>query len=740
MRYAWVTTLMVSIAPAVSGCGFFGTGADKTPWPDDSCQVPSCDASDVNSQDPWAFTASACLSSEDWWATGSADAGDELAELDSGDCTALVDQVKEVLLYTAKLNLRRNLDRALSANCEPCRDPYDPGGGCQDAGVIDDPDPDPSAGDYSTTNTQVPGIDEADFVKNDGGYVYMLSPGKLTIIDAWPAAEAHVVAEAAIEGTAKRLYVHEDLAIVYSAVGSPLYPADDCTYGYNCEFTGDGYPMKMTIFDISDRSQPLLTREIVANGAYLNSRRIGDIVHTVLVSPMVDIPYLSYWPSGVSYYAPTCGDADARRSGDEIAALFAELWQENRTRIANLELDDIMPTIRDRRWQAGAAASVETQYSICDQTYLSRTHDGVDLITLASFDPTTAGALDLTTVFGKSGAVYASADALYLAQPHDYSAQDSWYYDESTTQATTVHKFRLTAGSPDSEYVGSGVVKGRLLNQFAMDEKDDYLRMATTSGYVWGVNTHSTVMTLREDQGHLEVAGMVDNIAPSEDIRAVRFNGDVGYVVTFKKTDPLFVIDLVDPTAPQLRGELHIPGFSTYMHMLDAEHILSIGYDADDQGSFAWFQGIALQIMVAADLDAPALLHKEVIGTRGSTSDAATDHLAFNYYAPRSLLAIPMVICEGDGSGGDYGDRVTFDGLLVYRVTVDGGFSLVGGLPHAEPYAVDSWAGCDNWWTSSSSPVQRSIFMEDWVYSISRDLIQIAPLDELATPAVSISL
>lgn len=177
------------------------------------------------------------------------------------------------------------------------------------------------------------------------------------------------------------------------------------------------------------------------------------------------------------------------------------------------------------------------------------------------------------------------------------------------------------------------------------------------------------------------VKGMVDHLAPGEDIRSARFYGDVGFVVTFKKTDPLYTIDFSEPEAPRVRGELKIPGFSTYMHMIDEGHVMSIGYDADDQGDFAWFQGILLQIFDVTDLDAPTLTHKEVIGTRGSASDAATNHLAFNYFTQRGLLGIPMVICEG-GSGGDFGDTMTFSGLLVYKVDPGAGFTSVGGVPH----------------------------------------------------------
>jgi uncharacterized secreted protein with C-terminal beta-propeller domain len=318
-----------------------------------------------------------------------------------------------------------------------------------------------------------------------------------------------------------------------------------------------------------------------------------------------------------------------------------------------------------------------------------------------------------------------------------------WFYDEAEdiTEATTVHKFDMVPETAGVSYVASGAVKGRILNQFSMSEQDGYLRIATTTGHVPSPDVHSTLSILAEQDDALVLEGQLDNIAPTEDIRSVRFRDDVGYMVTFKKTDPLFVLDLSDPTDPTIEGELKIPGYSTYMHLMDDTHLLSIGYDAEDQGDFAWFQGVQLQILDVTDLENPALLHKEVIGTRGSTSDAATDHLAFNYFGALDRLAIPMVICEESDGGGDYGDLMTFSGLLVYDVTVESGFTPLGRIPH-EPAETetDHWDACSNWWTHSNSQVKRSIFMDDYVYSIALDLINISAVTDLEHPVNAIDL
>jgi uncharacterized secreted protein with C-terminal beta-propeller domain len=342
---------------------------------------------------------------------------------------------------------------------------------------------------------------------------------------------------------------------------------------------------------------------------------------------------------------------------------------------------------------------------------------------------------EVMSIVSRPGPVYASADALYVAVLHDPVYQDSWEDYEEFAPVSSVHKFALKNGNTRAEYRGSGVVKGRALNQFAMDELEGDLRIATTTGYVPDPSVHSTLSVLREANGELVEVGRVDHLAPGEDIRSVRFDGDRGFIVTFKKTDPLFVLDLATPAEPRVLSELKIPGFSTYMHLMDRDHLLTIGYDADDQGDFAWFTGVLLQIFDVSDPTKPTLAHKEVIGTRGSSSEALTNHLAFNYYPQRDALALPMTICEGGQGGGEYGE-MTFSGLMVYGVTAEDGFSLTGQVAHPPGQGI----GCDNWWTEASTQVKRSVFMEDFVYSISESRVKVNAVGALDSDLAELSL
>jgi uncharacterized secreted protein with C-terminal beta-propeller domain len=291
-----------------------------------------------------------------------------------------------------------------------------------------------------------------------------------------------------------------------------------------------------------------------------------------------------------------------------------------------------------------------------------------------------------------------------------------------------VHRFPYTPGAASVSYQGSGVVDGRVLNQFSMGEYEGYLRMATTEGFLPGPTTNN-VFVLGPQGDELVVVGELTGVAPDEDVRSARFVGTRGFLVTFKKTDP---------TSPEAVGELQIPGFSTYMHMMDSNHILSIGFDAQDEGSFAWFQGVLLQVFDVTDMATPTLLHRYVIGTRGTTSEATGNHLAFNYFRPLDALAIPMGICEESAGGSDYGDEMTFNGLMVFDVTVADGIAEHGRVAH--PIPGDAYAACSNWWTEPSSWVQRSVFMEDYVYSVAPDRIIVANMSDLSAQVGEVAL
>jgi len=593
------------------------------------------------------------------------------------------------------------------------------------------------ASQVSTTNNQVASVDEADFIKNDNQYIYMVSAGAFRIIEAWPAPSARTLAKLPIEGTPRKLFVAGDLALVYSSLqpaaatsssgsssktGSYQGGWKECTYGYSCQFTGDGNPTKISLIDISDRAAPRLVRELRTSASYLNARRIGTAVHTVLSAPGPTFKGLATRPQGIG-----CGSTDPVA----LRLAFDELREANTKIIMETPVADLLPAIEDTIIDGERRHTGPNLLGTCQGFYKPNRTDGSSFTTLLSLDLDRSSTPVMSTIVSRPGAVYASANALYLAVSQQRGGYD--WYSGMGDEATVVHRFDLWSSPASSGYAGSGVVKGRVLSQFSLDEWQGDLRIATSNGQVPSPDVHSTLTVLRLQGGALVAIGVVDQIAPKEDIRAVRFDSERAYVVTFKKTDPLFIFDLSNPYGPRMLSELKIDGFSTTMQMIDATHLLTIGYDASDQGSFAWFTGVRLQIFDVQNPSAPRVVAVHTIGTRGSSSEALTNLLAVNYFAPRQLLALPMTVCEGGSDNGSYGNQMTFSGLMVFKVTPDSGFNLTGQVDHGSDGAT-----CNNWWTDASSTVKRSIIMDDYVYSVSEKRIKVNHLGNLGLDVVVI--
>jgi hypothetical protein len=561
----------------------------------------------------------------------------------------------------------------------------------------------------SGTNNQIAGVDEADIVKTDGRYVYFSINGALRIVEA---LKPRVVSVTRLSGHVRELFVEGDRAVVYTASGDS---GKRCTYGYDCIFAGDNTATRITVLDISNRAAPRTVRQIDFSGSLMAARRVGRTVHTVIADGDPAVPLYSTWPDGLE----TCGTQEA-----SVRARFARLKAENERKII---ASTWFPTIREKG----------VEKALCGGLLRTAFSDGQSFTTVASFDLGDDASPPVTaTLQSRPGAVFASAGALYLSVAHQKRALGRWYsFYPSVGEVSEIHKFRIGESPRDTRYVGSGVVPGHVLNQFAMDEWYGYLRVATTKGRVPDPQVESVLSILAQaDGGNLVRVGAVEKIAPGEDIRAVRFDDDRGYVVTFKKTDPLFVMDLYQPDHPAILGELKIPGFSTYMHRIDPEHLLSIGFDAVDHGNFAYFDGVILQLFDVKDATDPKLVFKEKIGTRGSSSEAATNHLAFNYFADRGMLAIPMTVCEGGGDGRNGGD-LTFSGLLVYDVSVEKGFTRLGGVDHGT-----RGVSCNVWWSKADSAVKRSVFLDDLVYSIAADRVKVQRLGHFGTDVADISL
>jgi hypothetical protein len=329
-----------------------------------------------------------------------------------------------------------------------------------------------------------------------------------------------------------------------------------------------------------------------------------------------------------------------------------------------------------------------------------------------------------TSIVGYTSTIYSNADSMYLASQgwrDPYMGTFGVADVMVSTSYTHVHKFDLTADPSKPAYVASGTIDGAVHNQFSLDDHEGVLRIATTDWLTSRDTSESRnhVFMMAEAGGALEVIGALQHLAPNESIQSARFLGDRGYVVTFRQVDPLFVLDLADPTAPKIEAELKIPGFSSYMHPLgEGTHLLTVGSEATSDGQVT---GLAVQIFDVTDAKAPKLAHKYVIAD--AASDVGWDHKAFTFY--EGTLAIPA---WGWGDSDGWWSR-----LELFGIDAAAGIQKKGTIDHSPFFAsVDQDGYCYGYY---GFDVRRSVFIEEALYSISYGGIVASDASSLGTIA-----
>jgi hypothetical protein len=241
---------------------------------------------------------------------------------------------------------------------------------------------------------------------------------------------------------------------------------------------------------------------------------------------------------------------------------------------------------------------------------------------------------------------------------------------------------------------------------------------------------------LGENAGYLDVVGQSPDLAPGERVQSSRMMGDKGFVVTFRQVDPLFTFDLSDPTNPRKLGELKIPGFSTYIHPLGANHLLTIGTYVPEpvNGQPVDWSTRALQLAIfdVSDMTNPVQTHTQLVGTAYGWSEAAHEHKAFNYFAAKKLLAIPFADWSNTNTNDSW-SGFTSD-LRVYSVDPVLGFTTRGSVSMKDMYSIYQYGPWTYYWEPY---VRRSVMADDFVYAISDSGIRVANINNLNAPLAS---
>ena len=571
--------------------------------------------------------------------------------------------------------------------------------------------PDAAGGrDHSETNVQVEGVDEGDIVEFDSDYIYMLTGQDLVILDAWPATELAEISRTEIEGTPIGQFLKDDRLTVISRIDPywPWYdtrgpwldgPVLDVELGFG-RFDWMPYPIDVqsttivTVFDVTDRAAPAIVQKTTLEGSYIESRAVGDFVYVVLSNQAVAPPPLVIQDPPAD--DPEGGD------GPGVYETKEQYLERFRTQAAEF-VQEALPDY----------ASYGTDGELARSGLL---HEPEDI-----FRPITEGATNLVSLvslnvtnsepgLAASSGVYTNgATKVYASLDHFYVFEDVYSVEDGTQ--TRILKFQWDGETGEADFAATGTVAGWMLNQFSADEYDDHLRIATTihnsgSGN-WTGREENSLFVLRDDGGVLEGVGSLQNLALEETIRSVRFMGPRAFLVTFRNVDPLFGLDLSDHQEPRSLGHLTLPGFSSYMQLIDEDHLLTVGRNTPLGNNGP----VQVSLFDVSDLTQPRQID-EYTFERFTTSEAAVDHHAFGYFARHGLFAVPSTrgyVERIDQDGDGYRETrqwVTEYELMVFRVDVQAdpgtnqGLTLVAEITH-------------------DSPVRRSGYIDDTLFSIA---------------------
>ncbi len=554
----------------------------------------------------------------------------------------------------------------------------------------------PSAGasDYSETNVQVEGVDEADILKMDGTYVYHLSRNRIMISQILPTDSARLVGQINLEKelSAHDFYVDGDRLMVMGQKYEDRFYPMPLIEGIAREIAPYPYGGSVAIaqiWDINDKAGPKKVRTVEFDGSLSSSRMIDGNVYLIMNS-----------------------------------------WSGWRTFDIMPTEKELVPAFRDSERGVDYEPMVR-----CGNVGYFDPEPSREYLTVASVPMHGAGEVQREVILGSSETIYASLENMYVAR-QDWQVRP--FYDSMVPEdreQTNIYKFKLDDGK--IEFVKQGSVPGHLLNQFSLDEHNGYLRAATTIGQVWRTSADSTNNIFILDQ-EMKPAGSIKGIAPGETIYSMRFMGDKGYMVTFKNTDPFFVLDLKDPQNPSILGKLKIPGYSDYLHPMDENHIIGVGKEAVESSdkNFAWYQGMKIAVFDVTDVENPIELHKVEIGDRGTESQALHNHKAFMYSPTKQLLALPIRVAELPASvkadpyreGGEYGD-FTFQGAYVYKLTVENGFEFLGRITHHknnQAFLKSGW-----YYGNYDDDIDRVAYMDNTFLTLSNSGIQMHRLYDL---------
>ena len=582
-------------------------------------------------------------------------------------------------------------------NATPLVGPYGLGGGLVKAMPVGAPAAaraaDDGAGggsDFSTTNVQELGVDEPDIVKSNGSHIFTVRGDRLYVIDSRASRPRLVDTLQLEQGWSHELLLYGTTVLVISRGGMHIEPLPGAVRSFAPIVPSQTL---LTEVDASDPSRLRVVRTLSLEADYLSARLIGGTVRVVTNASM---------PRRLDFKPPAGADAQSA----------AAATKRNRAVIASSRVSSWLPSYVVRNRRTGA----KRQRALVQCRNVERPPDfsGLGLVTVLTID------LDEGLMPVDSDAVLTDGRIVYASPQRLYVATERWA-DRPLPERpqivpegvrTALHEFDISDPSRTT-YRASGEVPGFLLSQWSLSEQGGVLRVASTETPPWfdpagGRDSESFVTTLEAQAGKLVTLGRIGGLGRGQRIYAVRFAGDVAYLVTFKQVDPLYTLDLSNPRQPAVLGELEIEGYSAYLHPIGDDLLLGLGQDANADGRI---NGTQLSLYDVSNLRRPDRLQRWTIGP--SSSEAEYDHHAFLYWAPTHLVVVPVYTQDA---------TEPFAGAIALRVG-RGGIAELGRISHPAIAGTGSTLG---------TPIRRSLVVGDKLFTVSDAGVKASSLGSLA--------
>ena len=540
--------------------------------------------------------------------------------------------------------------------------------------------------DYSTTNIQVENVDEADIVKTDGDYIYSISEDNVIITDVKDPKQPKVVAtiQSEDDDIPEDIILYKDKLVVISTKGNQTQ-----RYYYNNRMN-----TVVKIYNITSREKPVLTKSYEMYEPYYTSRCIDNVLYVI-------------------------SSGNLRKEDDKIVVGYNEDNMEKEMSIDKIKyLKDVKTT------KQTLISTVDLNNETADiklDSYLmniSNAYVSENAIYLLNQKYNNDSKIPIKLLFGFKGV---------------FGLEDYYEMDSESGYYTEIYKFDI---KENVEYKAKTKVKGKTINQYSLDEKDNHLRIALYD------NDGSRVAIFDED---LKQIGISDNVAKGEKMYSSRFIGDKVYFVTYKTMDPLFVMDLSNETKPKVLGKLKIPGYSTYLHPYDENHIIGIGMETKEIinrnsngkviSTTAKVVGMKMALFDVSNVNSPVQISSVVIGDSRTTSAILTNPKALLFSKEKSLIAIPVNNYSQDfevtssnnyetmiNNYTKYGKPYNAEGYFVYNINVQDGFKLKGVITHEKTNATYYY---------SNSKLLRGLYIDNNLYTVSETMIKVNELDSL---------